>query len=466
MKNLFFLLLLLGLLIARPATAQFLWQRSVGTATNDETAEFMIAVPGGFVTLGKSDNQTTYPPQALYLSKVDYDGTLLWTRRQALPNVNVLYPRGLFADASGNLVVSVITVAPAPPSLPPPFTQGRLIKFNSQGDTLWSRRVSSPASDAFLGVPVLGNDGNYVVIGQLATSLPALFKFSPTGALLWTQIVPYSTTRQGSLQNLVAVPGGYLAVSTPGAGLRSKYITVNELGIYQFERFGYVNPPASLVLDSQTNILAIGGSITKLSVQGDSIWSHAYQQFGQLLGLGRLVELPNGHYLAAGIRYNATDNDVGLLLTDHNGTRLRDTLLVRYQSNENAAGLALTPAGHYVMALGSTQGPIGGADQALFAYRNWSRLLPTRPQQPPAPAALAAYPNPATDHVRLLGPDGAAPAGNWVLLDMLGRLVQQGSCAGRPDDGLSLAQQPPGLYLLRLTDPRTGTTHTLRLQKH
>jgi hypothetical protein len=453
------------LLTAAPARGQFLWQRPVGTATNDESAEFTVPVAGGVVTLGKSRNNVTYPPEAVYLSKVDFAGNLVWAKRQAFARVNVLYPRALFADAAGNLVVSLIAVPPAPAGQPAPFSQGLLVKFNAQGDTLWTRRVRAPAAAAALDVAVPGNDGSYVAIGDYGSSLPALFKFSPAGALLWSQVIPYSTTRQGSLQNLVAVPNRYLVVSTPGAGLRSKYITVDELGNYQFERLGYINPPARLVLNSQGNILAVGGSITKLTVQGDSIWSRSYRQFGQLLGLGRLIELPNGNYLAAGARYNGTDDDLGLVLTDRNGARLRDTLLVRYQSDENPAGVALTPAGHYVVALGANPGPIGGADQLVFAYRSWNRLLPAQTARPQATARLTAHPNPTADALTLEANDARPLAGTWALCDLTGRPVRAGRLPGTARARLSLAGLPNGFYLLRVQDTLRGTAQTLQVEK-
>ena len=464
--SLYFILLLVGLGPA-PAKAQFLWQRAVGTAANNETAEFMVPVAGGFVTLG------TYVPPApridtgLYLSKVSYTGDTLWTRRWPLRRAGILYPRGLFADGAGNLVASAITFGPpANPSAPQPPAEGRLVKFSPTGDTLWTRAVQAPSVNAFLSVAVLGNDGNYVVIGDFGASLPALFKYSPAGALLWTQLVPYNTARPGYLQNLVAVPNGYFLVSSPNLGnLKSKYITVDEQGAYQFERTGRFYYPRQLRLDSQGNILAAGGDLLKLTVQGDSIWLRSYVQYGQLLGISRTTELPNGRYLAAGERRNGPTRDIGIAVVDRNGTLLRDTLLVRYNSDENVAGVALTPAGNYVVALGASAGPIGRADQIVFAYRNWDRVLPTRAPQPAGLAQLAAYPNPTTGEVTLTAADAHPLAGRWTLYDLLGRAVQAGTLPGLARCHLSLTAQPAGLYLLRVTDEHNHTTQTLRLEK-
>jgi len=455
------LLLLLG---TAPARAQFLWQKAVGTALRGETAEFMIPVAGGFVTAGQSSNSTQFDDQGLYLSKVNYTGDTLWTHRIVFAGVNIFYPRGLIVDAAGNLIVSAITFTPpATSTAPPSVNQGLLIKLTPTGDTLWTRPVRSPAGSV-LDVLVLGNDGSYVTIGSLG-SLPLMRKFSPAGVLLWNQIVAYDNNRQGYLQNLVAVPNGYFLISSPNVGnIKSKYITVDEQGVYQFERVGSIYYPSRLQLDSQGNILATRGDLLKLTIQGDSIWSRSYQQYGRFLGLKQVIELPNGRYLAAGTRYNGPTRDIGFIVVDRNGTRLRDTLLVR-AGDENVAGVALTPAGNYVVALDTDSGPIGRADQILFAYRNWDRLLPTRTAQPAPLAQLTAYPNPTTEAVTLEAADGRPLTATWVIYDLLGRAVQAGSLAGLPRARCSLAGLPTGRYLLRVADAQNHTTQTLRIEK-
>ena len=467
-QSLRLLLAALSLLLgtAPAARAQFLWQKAVGTAARNETAEYMIPVAGGFVTAGQSGNTTQFDDQGLYLSKVNYTGDTLWTHRIAFAGVNIFYPKGLIVDAAGNLIVSATTFTPpATSTSPPSVNQGLLIKLTPTGDTIWTRPVRSPAR-APLSALVLGNDGSYVVIGDLGSS-PVLYKYSSSGLLLWTQFLTYSSTHQGYLANLVAVPNGYVLAAVPiGLNARSKFITVDETGNYQFERlFPQGCGGAQLKLTAQGNLLAIGGSITKLTVQGDSLWSRAYQQFGTPLGLNRLVELPNGRYLAAGERYNGPTRDIGFIVVDATGNRLRDTLLVR-AGDENVAGVALTPAGNYVVAIGTDSGPIGRADQILFAYRNWNRLLPTRASQAAPLAQLTAYPNPTAGDVTLGATDAHALTGQWTLYDTLGKPVQTGLLTGMPYGQLSLVQQPTGIYLLRVNDPQGHTIQTLRLEKN
>ena len=464
MKSVYALFLALALLLgATPsASAQFLWQRALGTAASDETAEYMIPVAGGFVTAGQAGTVSVFDPHGLFLTKVNYAGDTVWTKRLFFAGVQIFYPRGLVVDAAGNLVVSATTFPPAaPPTAPPAVNQGLLVKLTATGDTVWTRPVRSPAQCG-LGGLVLGNDGSYVAIGDLGT-LPVLYKFSPAGALLWTQVVPYDNTRSGNLQNIVAVPNGYFLISSPNVGnIKSKYITVNEQGVYQFEHIGSIYYPHQLRLDSQGDILATRGDLLKLSVRGDSLWSRSYRQFGQFLGLKRVVELPNGNYLVAGERYNGPERDVGIAVVDHNGTLLRDTLFARGGSDENVAGVALTPAGHYVVALGTNMGPVGFADQVLFAYRNWNRLLPTRAPQPAA-AALHLFPTPAHGAVQVQWPATAHPV-VLEIADALGRTVTRVAVArGAAGTGLPLDALPPGLYVVQATGGGPGGFRAQRL---
>ncbi|WP_201977322.1 T9SS type A sorting domain-containing protein [Hymenobacter rubidus] len=470
MKLFYLFFLALGLLLGRatPARAQFLWQRLIGKATANETGEYMIPVAGGFVTLGTASSATASANAALYLSKVNYRGDTVWTKRWTFRQVDIIYPKGLIEDATGNLVVCANTLAPlATPTSPIPPNQGLLVKLTATGDTLWTRTLpsSGPNSSGFLSL-VLGNNGSYVAVGEYAT-LPVLVKYSPAGALLLNLSIPYSSTIQGYLQNIVAVPNGYLLLCPPSSGnLPCKYITVDEQGIYQGERLGGRVPSYQLQRDSQGNILTAGVfGVTKLTPIGDTIWSHTYRRSNRTVDVKRLVETPAGNYLVAGTRNNGIDNDIDLILVDHNGLQLRDTLLVRFQSEENVAGVALTPVGDYVIAGGTNSGQNGRPDQLVFALRNWSRFLPTATRQPAIPDLLAAYPNPTTDAATLEAADGHPLTGNWTLYDIVGRAVQKGMLPGVARPRISIAEQPAGLYLLRLTDAQRHTTQTLRLEK-
>ncbi|MDQ2771800.1 MAG: T9SS type A sorting domain-containing protein [Bacteroidota bacterium] len=459
------LALLLGLLPLKPAAAQVLWTRLVATPSYHETGEFMTAVAGGFVLVGRS----SYPqPQGLYLSKVNYRGDTLWTRRMRFPKGNGVYARGVLEDRAGNLVVSATLFDS---NVVPSLFWGGLAKLTATGDTLWTRLTGDG-----INTLVLGNDGSYVLASDLrlqpTQTLPTLLKYSPAGALVWSSALPYDNTNAGTLTEVVAVSSGYLVQSMPHAtGFRPKLMRVSEAGSYQSARLTNPYGLGKLRLDSDGNLLATGAGLTKLTPVGDTIWSRTYPQGGNSYqGLAQVVELPNGQYLAAGSSYNGDDYDLSLYLTDHNGVLLRDTLLVRQHANESVAGVGLTPAGDYVVG-GSADTYLAGNStfdyaQLWLSCRSWARLLPTRAGQAEPQNRLFAFPNPTTDEVRLTAADGHALLGSWTLLDLLGRPVQAGRLPGLGAGALRLGGQPAGVYLLRVTDERRASVQTLRLEKH
>lgn len=457
------LLALLQWLGAGPVAAQFLWQRLVHTPALRETGKFLTPVAGGFVMVGETVNASV---DLLYLSKVNYAGDTVWTRRIRFPAGNGVYARGVIEDRTGNLVVSATVFNSSGTTT---RSWGGLAKLTPTGDTLWTRRT-----DDGLNTLVLGNDGNYVLAGGIRTSnitsIPTLYKYSPAGALLWSQRVPFSSTVQGFLFNAVAVRNGYLLHLLPDLYGPSKFIAVDEQGQYRQAQMGSPRASGQLRLDSDGNVLVAGGNLTKLSPVGDTLWSHAYRVGNSpYQGLSHVVELPNGTYLASGSWYNGFDRDLTLFLISHSGVLLRDTLIYRGGSNETAVGVSLTPNLNYVAGLSVDTYVYGNPTptyaQLWVCLRSWARLLPTRPGQPTPQNRVFAYPNPTANDLTLATADEHALVGRWVLLDLLGRDVQSGTLAGLGPARLSLAGQPAGCYLLRVHDERRHTEQTLRIEK-
>lgn len=81
----------------------------------------------------------------------------------------------------------------------------------------------------------------------------------------------------------------------------------------------------------------------------------------------------------------------------------------------------------------------------------------------PAPLALRAWPNPATELVRLELPEGGRGAWTLTLADASGRVLRQDRLPANADrHGFSVRDLPAGLYLVRLADA-SGRLATGRL---
>lgn len=448
--------LLPACLLATASHGQLLWQQAMGTAAYDETSSAFLPVPGGYVNVGgHGGNGRGALPNKFYLAKLDAAGTVLWQKSPSMAsrNVQVMEQLGAAANAAGELYATGICtelVALHPAS---PYSFGLLVKFSPAGDTLWSRVLHGINRSDYSQIVVTA-DGGAVVIGSNDND-EFIAKFSSSGQELWHRSYTYNNIVIGYLQSIVQTTGGFLVANAPncGCGVPWKYLVLDAQGQKITEKPAPYRGYYSMQTNLAGNILAGAGRFYKISATGDTLWSRQYTQYGRKVEVRLATPVPGtSNYLLAGTRSNSVDEDLSLLLVDQNGTRLRDTLLIRYGGNEWPTGLSVDAQGNYLVGgYTSDTGPIGRADQFALKLRNWNRLLPTRPATGPA-TAYQLYPNPATgvDQLRVATESGQAYTGAYELRDLTGRLLQAGT--SWPSQGLPLRGRPTGLYLLRLRE--------------
>jgi hypothetical protein len=432
-------------LAAMPAAGQILWDRTMGTSAYQETSVAWVTVPGGYVSvgLGGSDGTGRQPDQ-IYLSKVDDAGTVLWQRGLAVPGSKTLYPQAAVADALGHLYVTAIGFNGATLN----YSSGLLIKYSPAGDTLWTRVIKPLGGHADFSSIVLAVDGSVVVTGRREPD-QFVANYSPTGQELWHRSYDYSPDDHGYLQQLAKLSSGFLVIEAPlSGGKLPRYLLLDENGLLVAEKPAPPFYPYALQPDRTGNLLAAAGRLTKISPEGDSLWTRSYRLYGSAFEVMFAAQaVPGGNYLLCGTRYNGIDRDLGLVVVDQNGTTLRDTLFVLPGTDEYPSGATFDSQGNYIVAGYTTEGPVGRADQFAFKLRNWNRTLPTRA----ASASLTAYslyPNPAPlNNVRVATSSGTAFLGEYQICDTTGKLVRLGRTT---PSGIPLDDLPPGLYLIQL----------------
>ncbi|HET9502806.1 MAG TPA: T9SS type A sorting domain-containing protein [Hymenobacter sp.] len=459
--------LLPACLLATASHAQILWQTTMGTAARETSAGF-VAVPGGYVNVGQGGyNGGSTRGNQFFVSKVSAAGAVLWQKSASLAsrNVRVLEPLGVAATATGEVYATgqcSEQVVQHPASL---YSFGVLVKFSPSGDTLWSRVLHGVNRSAYWKI-VTTADGGAVVIGSNDAD-QFVAKFSATGQELWHRSYTYSSTYPGYLENIAQLTtGGFIVTNSPNyGGLAWKYLLLDSQGMLVGTKPARAYGHYFLQTDLTGNVLASTGRLFKLSAAGDTLWSRQYTQYGRGVEVRLAVPVPGTtHYLLAGTRPNSSDQDLSVLLVDQQGTRLRDTLLVRYGGNEYPTGVGVDALGNYLIGGYTDNGPLGRDDQFAVSLRSWSPLLPTRAAGGAGGAAYGLYPNPATGAARLrvASGAGAAYAGAYEVRDLAGRLVQAGG--SWPAAGLAVGELAAGLYLLRLRQGEAWLP-ALRLQR-
>ncbi len=164
-------------------SGQQLWVRTYdGPAhLNDEGTR--IIVRGGFVYVGGTTTVASSAEDYLVI-KYDTDGNQIWTARRAGAGQDQL--RGLAVDVAGNVYVTGETTAGN-------FTDITTIKYNPQGQLVWSRSFDGPGH--FFDEPRdlrVNAAGEVYVCGHtyLAEDWNALLlKYDAAGTLAWSRIL-------------------------------------------------------------------------------------------------------------------------------------------------------------------------------------------------------------------------------------------------------------------------------------
>lgn len=461
--------------------AQVLWDQNAGNPNDDLTSRRFMAVPGGYLNVGQggSDGKGTRPDQ-IALVKSDLTGKVIWQKEQAFFGFRVLYPLGVAVTATGECYVGAEGFNPNQTLYP---SQGLLVKYSPQGDTLWTRRSSQQGANAAFFRAVTTSDNGVVVIGYRGSD-QFVEKYSANGQLLWHRTYFYSSAFPGFLQELAKRPDGFLVISAPnGPGLPPKYLMLDEEGQLVAEKPAVWDYPYSLTTDAAGNVLAAGARLVKISPQGDTLWSRRYTRYGRAFEARAVAPIGTSGYLVAGTISNSLNRLMVLLLLNSDGQVRRDTLLTsRSGIDVYPTGVILDANLNYVIGGYADPGTLGGSEggvpngprnwsvQFTVALRNWERLLLTKTtSQLLVSGGYTLYPNPVGDgeQVRVLTPKGQPYQGAYEILSgSTGQLLRRGEVLPIGGQTPLLNGLPPGLYWLRLaTDSPTERQSMLRLQK-
>lgn len=265
-----------------------------------------------------------------------------------------------------------------------------------------------------------------------------------------------------------SVPGGYVVsnyerLTGPPYSINKLYF-LNENGIVTFTNNSFVgNAPSRCVRDARGQLIFANGLLTRLTAQGDTLWSKRYSKAGTPIIIHAVAITADSNYVALGERNYQVQQDLVLLKIAPNGQVIRDTILYRPMGNEFASDILVDAQGDYVIYGWTSSGliPVGFPDLILAKYRGWQHLLHTPSETATSSDQPEVFPNPTTDRVTLRATHPLA--GSLSVRDVLGRVLERQAVDGTTSATCSLAAQPPGLYLLTFSEPaRTRTWRVLK----
>lgn len=350
-------------LVKTDSLGDTLWTKTYGTINEDYAYSVQQTFDGGYVIVGNSDNSITH--SNVVLLKTFSNGNLQWYKTYI--DTNYESASSVWQTSDGGYILTGTTTIATPLDY-----HINLIKANSNGDTLWTRRY---------GVFTQGNsvqqtsDGGYIIAGNIYNSISKqniyLIKTNSNGDTIWTKKYGGSKDDQ-SYSVRQTMDGGYIIT-----GYTESFSALRQ--IY----------------------------LIKANSNGDTLWTKIInnQNSG---GIGMsVVQISDGYVVTGfGGDISAQTNDVYLIKTDSNG----DTLWTKtYGGTNNDYGYSLqqTADRGYVI-LGFTESYDNYDHYYLIKTDSLGNTIPFPPvgiaDQKEEITEIHIYPNPFIAQAHLILP--------------------------------------------------------------
>jgi hypothetical protein len=144
---------------------------------NDLVQSIDTTSDGGYVLAGSTRNNVAGESDVLII-KVDSTGTIVWEKRFGGKATD-------FAEAIKTLPNDEFIVAGMTSSFGAQRADGWLLKLNSKGDTIWTKRYHKYDLDMLYSVEPVGNQG-FIAVGRVGKGYGVL-RIATNGDTLWTR---------------------------------------------------------------------------------------------------------------------------------------------------------------------------------------------------------------------------------------------------------------------------------------
>jgi hypothetical protein len=226
------------------------------------------------------DGTTNAGRQDLFVIKIDGDGNTLWSRQMGTPADD--YAVGVSVDRAGNSYVAGVTLGDLDGNASAGGSDLFVIKFDSSGNKLWSRQMGTSEYDYAEDVAT-DSDGNVIVVGSTGGSMDGnanagatdlfVVKFDTDGNMLWSRQM--GTPAWDSANAVATDKDGNIYVAGESLGGLDGNINLNpgswDLILVKFDSMGNKQWTrqyggagqefaSGVVADGMGNIYAVGGS--------------------------------------------------------------------------------------------------------------------------------------------------------------------------------------------------------------
>ncbi len=310
--------------------AQSTWQKTYGWENNDKGRCIKQTNDGGYILVGDSDWFWNSDDRKLYgdilLMKLDAYGDTVWAKKYG----------GMYWDEGHDVLVTEddgFLVLGSTDRYGPNRNEVYLIKTDSNGDTLWTKKYGRYESDFGYSI-VKTNDNGYIIAGATyslesgwdGSSEAYIIRTDSLGTFIWDKL--YSGI--SSAKQIIQTPGGYIFVGAGGQGNSDFQIfKINLYGDTLWTKaYGdsFDNRARGIVVADDTGFIIAGDTeylgpygfehnilILKTDSLGNLIWEKEYNM--SYADIPKSIQsTKNGGYIIAGLTITSDKYSQALLM--------------------------------------------------------------------------------------------------------------------------------------------------------
>lgn len=323
------------------------WSYILGTVAGENATGVGVDATGQIYVTGYTggDFATNTPfsfGTNVFVAKFDPSGGLTWVRQFGTNTPDNIYSNGMAVDASGNSYVVGYAYADLDTYTHAGDSDGFLVKYDSNGNKLWSVGYGGVAADEAKGV-VVDSNGKVYVAGSIAGSFYTA-KYDGSGTFLWSQQL---TGGSSASANAIALDS-----------FGNPYVVGQSIGSF----------------DGGTAVGGVDVAVAKYDTAGVKQWTRQLGTTGSDSATGVVLDSSDNIFVAG-------TTDGGLDGNTNASNLLRDVFLIKYTSggtkmwtkqlgtsnSEDLAGVAMRTE-NYAYLVGGTYGSFsstpnsGGSD--------------------------------------------------------------------------------------------------------
>jgi hypothetical protein len=463
-----------------------LWTKVFGSDTSEDWGKsFVESDDSGYVIVG---NVQDVPVLPLWIFKTDKNGNLIWSKTYGANGQAQAWSIKKTLDGC-YIVCGVIIVPPLNGNI-------WLLKFDTNGDTLWTKRYSGTGNVYGRSI-IQTKDGDFILLGQTVTFLMdiglIMIKTDSLGEMIWTKYFEHCSSSYGN--NIVeeAIDKNYILLSTVESANLTDILLMktNSLGDTIWTRtYGGIGWEAGncVLATSDGGYIITGYANPPISEYGYDLWIFKTDSIGEVIWsktfgtdttqeIGSyVIETSNREFLLVGNRQTKYGASLDIWILKINS--LGDTLWTK------TIGGTYTELAYSLLETNTNDYLVLGWTDSFWLSNVWLIKLTGEPVNVEVAREIVLndfklsqnYPNPFNPVTKIkyeipasLNPSKGGTLVQLVVYDILGRevavIVNEEKQSGDYEIEFDGGNLPSGVYLYKLTAGNFSESKKLILLK-